>query len=194
MLMLLPLPVQAKESATRLVVIGDSLTAGYGVSKEAAFPSQLQRLLKEKGKKVEVINAGTSGSTSASALRRVKWHMRGKPKILLLALGANDGLRGLPVESTYKNLASAIDFAQGKGVKVYLAGMKIPMNYGKKYRADFEKTYQKLVREKKVGLIPFLLEGVGGEKALNLSDGIHPNEKGHLKIAQTLANFFEGEL
>ncbi len=178
----------------RILIVGDSLTEGYGVSKDEAFPHQLQLLIQKRHPHVKVINAGTSGSTSASAVTRVRWHMRKAPSLLILALGANDGLRGTPVDATKKNLAQAIELAQKKNVIVYLAGMKLPMNYGKKYRADFEKVFSELVQEKKIKSIPFLLKGVGGNKDLNLADGIHPNSKGHKKIATTVFESIKGDL
>ncbi len=168
----------------RLLIIGDSLTEGYGVQKQDAFPNQLQILLDQKNKNIEVISAGISGSTSASAIKRLQWHMKKKPNILILALGANDGLRGLKPEMTKKNLDQAIKLATSKGVLVYLAGMKLPLNYGQEYRLAFESTFSDLVKENKIKKIPFLLDGVGGRKDLNLDDGIHPNEKGHKIIAK----------
>lgn len=170
----------------RLLIIGDSLTEGYGVTQKSAYPSQLESIIQKRGKNYEVINAGSSGSTSASAFSRMKWHMKKTPGIVILALGANDGLRGTSVSATKSNLSKAIDVALNKKVKVYLAGMKLPMNYGKKYRADFEKVFSELVKEKKIKFIPFLLKGVGGRPELNLADGIHPNEEGHKIIAQTV--------
>lgn len=192
LIVLLSTPSFAQEN--RVLIIGDSLTEGYGVSQKLAYPAQLEKLISSKKKNYKVINAGSSGSTSASAVTRMKWHMRKTPKIVILALGANDGLRGTPVSATKKNLSKAIDIALEKKVVVYLAGMKIPMNYGKKYRSDFEKLFTELVKEKKVKFIPFLLDGVGGEPSLNLADGIHPNEKGHKKVAETVFKAIQGDL
>ena len=191
-ILLISFSLPAQEN--RILIIGDSLTEGYGVSKKSAYPAQLEKLLTANQKAYKVVNAGSSGSTTASAVTRMKWHMRKTPKIVILALGANDGLRGTPVEATKKNLSKAIDIALKKKVVVYLAGMKIPMNYGKKYRADFEKVFTDLAKEKKIKFIPFLLKGVGGEPDLNLADGIHPNEKGHKKIAQTVFDEIKGDL
>lgn len=185
---------QAQAAEKRILIIGDSLTEGYGVSKESAYPNQLEKLIKKKFPNYKVINAGSSGSTSASAVPRMKWHLKKTPKILILALGGNDGLRGFPVEATKKNLSQAIDMALQKKTVVYLAGMKIPVNYGKKYRTEFEKVYNDLKKDKKIKMIPFLLKGVGGEPSLNLADGIHPNEKGHEKIAQTVFEAIKGDL
>ena len=141
-----------------------------------------------------MINAGSSGSTSASAFSRMRWHLKGKPKIVILALGANDGLRGTKVDATKANLGKAIDLALKANCTVYLAGMKLPMNYGEKYRKDFEAVFKALVKEKKIKEIPFLLKGVGGRPKLNLADGIHPNEKGHEIIAQTVYEVIKKDL
>ena len=169
-----------------ILIIGDSLTAGYGVSKKASYPSQLAKILEKSHPGYKVINAGSSGSTSASGLSRLKWHLKRKPNLLILALGANDGLRGFPVSATKDNLGKVIDTAKLAGVKVFLAGMKMPTNYEKKYRQEFEQVYPDLAKTKAIGLIPFLLDGVGGDPKLNLADGIHPNEEGHKVIANTV--------
>ena len=185
---------QAIIAKKKILIVGDSLTEGYGVAKDSAYPNQLQILIDKNKMDYQVINAGSSGSTSASAPNRLKWHMKSKPEILILALGANDGLRGFEVSSTKENLGKAIDMALKNNVKVYLAGMKLPMNYGKKYRAQFESIFTELQKEKKIKLIPFLLKDVGGVKDLNLADGIHPNEKGHKIIAKTVYQFIKKDL
>jgi acyl-CoA thioesterase I len=190
-LLLFSLEVSAQ---SRILIIGDSLTAGYGVGKESAFPMQLQELLRKTHPKITVVAAGSSGATTAGAESRLRWHLKNKPDVLVLALGANDGLRGLPVESTKDNLAKAIDLAQKNKVTVLLAGMKMPMNYGEEYRLKYEKIFSELAEEKNVKLIPFLLEGVGGEKDMNLADGIHPNEKGHRQIADHLHQYIKESL
>ncbi len=164
-------------------MLGDSLTEGYGVAQEESFPSLLEKKLRERGKNVQIINAGIGGSTSASGLARLRWHLREKPDIMILALGANDGLRGLKPDEIKKNLAAVIQLAKKNGIRVVLAGMKMPPNYGAQYTAAFERVFTELAREEKVAFIPFLLEGVGGVPSLNQPDGIHPNEKGHEKIA-----------
>jgi len=172
----------------RIVCLGDSLTEGYSLAPEQAWPDLLQAALRRDGwPRAEVINAGVSGSTSASAVSRLKWQLRSKPDVLVLALGANDGLRGIAPEETRKNLAAAIDLAQSSGIVVLLAGMKMPPNYGPEYTKSFEATFSALAADKKVGLIPFLLEGVAADPALNLPDGIHPNAEGYVIIAQTVA-------
>ncbi|HEX4922845.1 MAG TPA: arylesterase [Bdellovibrionales bacterium] len=175
------------DTPVRIVILGDSLTDGYGVAKDAAYPAVLGRKFKEAGHSgVDVVNAGISGSTTASAESRFRWHLKKKPDVLMIALGGNDGLRGMKLAQTKKNLSNIISSAKKEKIEVVLAGMKIPPNYGKEYTEGFEQLYRELAKEFDVALIPFLLEGVGGEKELNQTDGIHPNEKGHVKMAETV--------
>lgn len=178
---------EAPSTPVRIVVLGDSLTDGYGVSKEDAYPSLLQTKLREGGfKQASVVNAGISGSTTASAKSRLQWHLKKKPDILLIALGANDGLRGMKLEQTKRNLSELIELARTKGIRILLAGIQIPPNYGKEYVEGFRGIYLSLAKEHSLPMIPFLLEGVGGEKEMNLPDGIHPNEQGHRKMAENV--------
>lgn len=171
----------------RLVVIGDSLTEGYGVSKDSAFPALLEKKIQADGKKNwVVVNSGITGATTASALGRVKWVFKSKPKLLLLILGGNDGLRGLKVEESEKNLSLAIELAQKENVPVILGGLYMPPNYGKDYTDKFKKMYVELAKKFKVPLIPFVLDKVAGDSKYNLADGIHPNEAGHKIIAETI--------
>ncbi len=187
-------PTETTEKANvsvlkKILIIGDSITAGYGVSKDQSYPTVLENMFKDKNIDIKIINAGTSGSTSSSALSRLSWHLKSKPEYLILALGANDGLRGIDPEITKSNFLKVIDKASQNNIKVILAGMKMPLNYGVKYRKRFEEIFTEVANEAKIPLIPFLLEEVGGEKEMNLPDGIHPNEKGHIKIASTVFNF-----
>lgn len=168
----------------RLVFLGDSLTEGYGVAREAAFPSIVEQKIKKSGKDWTVVNAGVSGSTTASALGREKWLFKTKPDILVLCLGANDGLRGLKIADSKKNLADAIEYAQAQNVTVVLGGLYMPPNYGEKYTREFHEMFKDLARKYKLKLIPFLLEGVGGKSQYNQADGIHPNEKGHELVGE----------
>ncbi|ATH07587.1 arylesterase [Halobacteriovorax marinus] len=178
-------------SKTKVLFIGDSLTEGYGVAKESAYPMILKSLLKEKHKKdIEVINGSVSGSTTASGLSRLKWFLRSKPEVLVLALGANDGLRGIKLDSSKENLKAIIKLAKDKNMKVILAGMYMPPNYGPDYTKKFRNMFTTLKEEMKIDLIPFLLDGVAAKKELNLSDGIHPNELGHKKMAENLLPYF----
>lgn len=184
----------AAKQAPVVICLGDSLTEGYEINPDKAFPSLLDRKLKEKfGPEAAVINAGISGATSASGEERLKFQLKAarRPTHLVLALGANDGLRGLPVSAMQKNLESAVKVAKSSNMKVLLAGMKVPPNYGPAYAKAFESTYKKLAREQKIYLIPFLLEGVAAKPELNLPDGIHPNPDGHKIIAETVWKHLE---
>lgn len=176
----------------KILVLGDSLAEGLGVERSFSFPLVLQKILEENGKSgVEVIASGVSGATSASGPSRLKWFLKSPPKILILELGANDLLRGISPKETKKNLIKTIQMAKEKNIKVLLAGMKVPPNYGRVYVKDFEKIFSDIAKEEKIALIPFLLEGVGGIASLNQSDGIHPNEKGHMMMAKTVYKYLE---
>jgi acyl-CoA thioesterase-1 len=162
----------------QIVAFGDSLTAGYGLASSQSYPSLLQQRLDEQGYRYRVVNAGISGDTSAGGVRRLDWALQGNVKFLILELGANDGLRGQPVAETKKNLAQIIERAQSRGVKVILAGMEAPPNYGADYTREFRQAFRDLAEQYNVPLIPFFLEGVGGVSRLNQGDGIHPNTEG----------------
>jgi acyl-CoA thioesterase-1 len=182
-LLMLASGVQARS----IVFIGDSLTEGYGLEPEEAYPMQLEKLLHAQGKTdIKIINGGVSGSTTASAGQRVKWYLKAKPSLIVLALGANDGLRGISPAESRKNLAQAIRLATEAGVKVLLAEMKLPKNYGEAYREDFEKTYVELAKQTKVPVLAFMLEGVGGIPKMNQADGIHPTAEGQKKVADNM--------
>jgi acyl-CoA thioesterase-1 len=168
----------------RIVAFGDSLTAGFGVQADESYPAQLQRRLDSLGYHYRVINAGVSGDTTAGGLRRVPWILNSKPELVILELGANDGLRGLPVDQTKSNLRQIIRQLQEAGTTVVLAGMKLPPNYGQDYTASFEAMYYMLANEYRLALIPFFLEGVGGSSSLNQADGIHPTKEGYEVIVR----------
>lgn len=171
----------------RVIFLGDSLTAGLGLDASLSFPSLIEARLKEGGYNYHVVNAGVSGDTSAGGLRRLEWALgEGDPRILVVALGGNDGLRGLPPPDLEKNLAAIIERGKARGLTVILAGMEAPPNYGPDYTAAFRQTYQDLARKYNVTLIPFLLQGVAGDPALNQGDGIHPNERGAQIVADTV--------
>lgn len=172
--------------APRIVALGDSLTAGLGVPRDEAYPAVLQRKLDEAGIKLEVVNAGISGDTTADGLRRVNWALEGEVRLLIVALGANDGLRGLPPGQMKANLQSIIHRARQRAIPVLLVGMEAPPNYGEQYAASFRQVFQDLARENKVTFVPFLLEGVAGVPDLNQSDGIHPTSTGAARIADHL--------
>lgn len=184
----------AEAAIKRLLILGDSLSEGYGVAREASYASLLEKKIKAAGKDWQVINASISGSTSASAVGRLKWQLKNKPDLLILALGANDGLRGTAVAETKKNLAQALELAKKEGLKTVLFGMRMPPNYGEKYTKDFEKMYADLARTHNVRLVPFFLDGVAGDPKMNQADGIHPNEKGHQKLADNVYRGIEKDL
>ena len=173
----------------KIVVLGDSLSAGYGLLEAQSFPALLQKKLEADGYKWDVVNAGISGDTSASGLHRVDWALsQGDVRILILELGANDGLRGLAASEMKKNLAGIIEKAQAKGAAVLLAGMEAPPNFGPEYTVSFRQVYRDLAKEYKVTLLPFLLDKVAGNPALNQGDGIHPNVEGTAIVADTVWN------
>lgn len=178
-----------------ILFLGDSLTEGYGLSKELAFPKLVQNLIETKlNQKIKVINGGVSGSTTSDALSRLKWYLRSKPDMIFIALGANDGLRGLNLQKSEKNLETIITTAQKSKAKVLLAGMLLPPNYGLDYTKAFEKMYQNLQKKYNLKTMPFLLQDVAGKKSLNQDDGIHPNKEGHTIIANNVFTFIKEEL
>ena len=173
----------------KILILGDSLTEGVGVQKEHAFPALLETSLNADGRSVQVINGGVSGATTASGMSRLKWHLKARPQIVVIALGANDGLRGFKPEATRKNLEELIKHSMASGCKVVLAGMMVPPNYGPDFSKNFAAIFPDLAKKYRIPLIPFLLEGVGGVPALNMPDGIHPNEKGHVLLEKTVRPF-----
>jgi len=183
----------AKETATvtkkkTIVFYGNSLTAGYGVSPSEAFPAIIQKKIDSLGFPYNVINAGVSGETSSGGKTRIDWILREPIDIFILELGANDGLRGTPLSETKKNLQDIIDKVKAKypDTKLVFAGMEIPPNMGQAYTTEFRNIYIDLAAKNKMTLIPFLLEGVGGEQELNQADGIHPTAEGHLIVAENV--------
>jgi len=177
--------------AKTILFFGDSLTAGYGLSPEIAFPALVEKEFIKENKKVKVINAGLSGETSAGGLSRIDWILRQPIDVFVLELGANDGLRGLPIEQTRKNLQSIIEKVKSKypRAKIVLAGMLVPPNMGKSYADEFKKIYPAMASKNRALLMPFLLEGVAGNEKLNQADGIHPNAEGHRIVANNLVTF-----
>ena len=174
-----------RDGRARIIFLGDSLTAGLGLDVKDSFPSLIEERLQRAGHDFDVVNAGVSGDTSAGGLRRLDWALaEGKPKILIVALGGNDGLRGLPPEQLEANLAAIIERGQKNGLTVILAGMEAPPNFGADYTAAFRAVYPRLAKRYNVGLIPFLLDGVAGNPALNQADGIHPNRRGAVVVAE----------
>jgi acyl-CoA thioesterase-1 len=171
-----------------ILTIGDSLTFGLGVASDKTWPALLEVQLKADGyPQVQVINAGSSGATTAFGISSLKFHLkRGKPDLIIYALGANDGLRGIDPQTTYKNMNTAMELIKAQGVKVLLLGMKAPPNYGEKFPKDFESSFIKIRDQYKPSFVPFFLEGVAGQTDFNQSDGIHPNEKGYEKVLQNI--------
>jgi acyl-CoA thioesterase-1 len=165
-------------SRPRIVFLGDSLTAGYGLDIEQSVPSLIQRHLDAEGYKYEVVNAGVSGDTSAGGLRRLEWSLDGNVRILVIELGANDGLRGLPVAGMKQNLKTIIGQAKEHGIEVLLTGMEAPPNYGPSYTSDFRRAFRDLAGEERVAFMSFYLDGVAGNPSLNIADGMHPNPAG----------------
>jgi acyl-CoA thioesterase-1 len=161
-----------------IVCLGDSITAGYGLPEDRSYPALLQARLKAQGLPHRVVNAGVSGDTSAGGLARMDWILKQRVDVLLVALGGNDGLRGLAPEQMERNLAAIVEKGQAAGAKVVLAGMRMPTNYGEDYRRRFEAVYPALARRYGVPLLPFLLDGVGMNPRFNQPDGIHPTAEG----------------
>ncbi|MBL0745425.1 arylesterase [Chryseolinea lacunae] len=183
----------AAPPAKVILFYGDSLTAGNGLSVEEAFPAIIQKKLTEKGKSVKVINAGLSGETSAGGISRLDWVLRQPVDVFVLELGANDGLRGLPLDQTQKNLQAIIDKVKTKNpaVKIVVAGMMVPPNMGPDYTTKFQKIFPALAKKNNAALIPFLLQDVAGNEKLNNPDGIHPNVEGHKIVANTVLKVLE---
>ena len=174
----------------RVVFLGDSLTAGLGLPTDQSYPSLIGKKLTERGLDYEVVNAGVSGDTSAGGVRRLDWSLQGDVRALVVALGANDGLRGLPTEEMKKNLTAVLDRAKERNIPVVLAGMEAPPNFGPDYTRAFRKVYADLAKEYDVRFVPFMLNGVAGNPTLNQGDGIHPNARG----AQIVADVIWAEL
>jgi acyl-CoA thioesterase I len=171
-----------------ILFYGDSLTAGYGLDKEQAFPAIIERVINTTEDKYKVINAGLSGETTAGGLSRLNWILKEPVDIFVLELGANDGLRGLPLDQTENNLQTIIDKVkeQNPNVRVVIAGMMVPPNLGQQYTDEFKAIFPRLAKKNKASLIPFLLNGVAGKEDLNLTDGIHPNVEGHKIVADNV--------
>jgi acyl-CoA thioesterase-1 len=176
-----------------ILFLGDSITAGYGLEPSQAYPALIQEKIDAKRWQFKVVNAGQSGDTTAGGLSRMDWLLRNRVDVLVLELGGNDGLRGLPVETTRKNLQAIIDRTRAKypAAKVVLAGMMVPPNMGRDYGQKFEAIFRDVAKKNKAALIPFVLEGVGGVRELNLSDGIHPSAKGQEIVATNVWKVLE---
>lgn len=180
--------IEIEEDRPVVLFFGNSLTAGYGLDEEDAFPALIQDKIDSAGLEYVVINGGLSGETTASGLNRLDWFLEEGPAVFVLELGGNDGLRGISVAETRKNLKEIIQKVRNRypETRIILAGMQIPPNMGQQYTAEFSGMYQEIAEEESVNIIPFLLEGVAGDPELNLPDGIHPTEAGHVIVAETV--------
>jgi acyl-CoA thioesterase I len=186
-----PAPAAAPDNRPVIVAFGDSLTAGLGLASGSTYPDFLQQELNRQGYKYRVENMGISGDTTSGGVDRISAALALQPRIVILELGANDGLRGLPLETTRSNLAEMIDAFQGAGAKVLLCGMTLPRNYGPDYIHGFEQIFATLAREKRVVLIPFFLDGVATTPALMQGDGLHPNTAGARKVSETVTKYLK---
>ncbi|MBA3985371.1 MAG: arylesterase [Flavobacteriales bacterium] len=182
------IPSENKTDSKTILFFGTSLTAGYGLSEEEAYPALIQKKIDSLNLSYQTINAGLSGETTASGKNRINWLLNQKIDIFVLELGANDGLRGVPLEETRKNLQVIIDTVKQKnpGIKILIAGMQIPPNMGVQYTAQFKNIFPELAVKNSAILIPFLLENVGGISSLNQSDGIHPTAEGQKILAENV--------
>ena len=187
----LPIRQSNADSSKRMktiVFFGNSLTAGYGVDPTEAYPALIQQKIDSLQLNYKVINAGVSGETSSGGYGRIDWILRQKVDVFVLELGGNDGLRGIPLSETKKNLQAIIDRVKTKypDAKIVLEGMQIPPNMGQQYTTAFKKIYPELAEKNKIALVPFLLKNVGGDAKLNQKDGIHPTAEGHKIVAQNV--------
>jgi len=174
-----------------IIFYGDSLTAGYGLAPENAFPGIIDKLINAESKKYKVVNAGVSGETSSGGLTRINWILNQSVDVFVLELGANDGLRGIPPEETRENLQEIINRVRNKypECKIMVVGMMVPPNMGTEYADNFAGIYPELVKKNNTTFMPFLLKDVAGDPDLNLPDGIHPNVEGHKIVANNLLQF-----
>ena len=185
-------PVRPGADSAALFV-GDSLTAGYGVDAEDAWPALVEAEWEKRGLPWRARNAAVSGSTTAGALEAVTWALTPDVKLVFVCIGGNDGLRGTPLKETRKNLSLLLGALKAEGRTVVLAGMRIPPNYGKDYAEGFAALFPSLAKEHGVAFMPFLLDGVAADPGLNLPDGIHPNEEGHKRVARAVLAFLDKE-
>lgn len=176
-----------------ILFFGNSITAGYQLDMDEAFPALIQNRLDSLGFNYQVINAGLSGETTAGGMSRIEWVLNTVPDVFVLELGANDGLRGLPLEESRKNLQDIIDAVKkvNSDVKIVLAGMQVPPNLGQDYTQAFQEIFPELAKNNNATLIPFILEGVAGDPDLNLDDGIHPTPEGHMILTETVWKYLE---
>lgn len=186
-----PAAVKSSQKLPIVVFLGDSLTAGLGLNEDQAYPSLLGRKLQQEGLPIRVINAGVSGDTTAGGLSRLSWLLNQHPDVVVVALGGNDGLRGLPVEEAEHNLREIVRRCQEAGARVLLLGLQMPPNYGPEYTSRFAAMYPKIAKDMNAGLLPFMLAGVGGVARLNQMDGIHPTAAGQEIVAKNVLPYLE---
>jgi acyl-CoA thioesterase I len=184
----------AQAQPVRILAFGDSLTAGFGIAGQDAFPAQLERRLRADGFDVELINAGVSGDTTAAGLAWLDFSLGQKADLVILELGANDMMRGVPPRTTRQNLERMLDAIKGRGASVLLAGMMASANFGAQYKASFDAIFPELAKERSLPLYPFFLAGVAGDRALTLPDGLHPNAAGVARIVSSVAPLVEESL
>lgn len=180
------LPAQPLTSEIKVAFLGDSISAGLHLAAEQAFPALLQQRFAAKGVPFDLMNGGVSGDTTAGGLRRVDWLLKQSPRVVVIELGANDGMRGVPVDDIEANLRAIIGKVQATHAQALLLGMRIPPSYGPEYVSAFEALYPRLAKELHVAFVPFFMDGVAGRPELNLPDGIHPTPAGHSKLADTV--------
>ena len=187
---------RSTESKKTIVFFGNSITAGYGLELSDAFPARIQEKLDSMNAPYKVVNAGVSGETSSGGKGRIDWILKQQVDIFVLELGGNDGLRGIPLSETKKNLQTIIEKVKAKNpeAKIIVAGMQIPPNMGKRYTNEFRSMYPDLAKKNNIALVPFILEGVGGRAELNLADGIHPTAEGHRILANNVWSVLQGLL
>lgn len=182
---------QAPGQGKKIIFLGDSLTEGYQLESSDAFPSVVCQKLSEKKKAVTCVNSGVSGNTSKGLLSRLDWALKSKPDVAVLSIGSNDGLRGLSVSETKKNLIQIVKRLKEERIPILLTGQRMPPNYGQEFAKQFEKIFAEVAKSESLPLMPFLLEGVAGHPKLNLPDGIHPNKEGYRIVAENLIKYLE---
>jgi acyl-CoA thioesterase-1 len=187
----LPIPAPTQAAATTIAVLGDSLSAGYGLPESQAFPAVVESLLRERGHSVRVLNAGVSGDTSAGGLNRLDWILRQTPDVLVVELGGNDALRGQPLENIEANLRAIVSGARAAGARVLLLGMDLPTNYGPDYSSGFAAIYDRIADDEGVALVPGFMREVGLDPSLLQADGLHPTAEGQQRLASSLVQPLE---
>jgi len=178
---------QPKLGLPKVAFLGDSVAAGLHLAAEQAFPAVIQRQLAANGVAFTLVNAGMSGDTTSGGLARVDWLLKQAPRVVVIELGANDGMRGVPVATAEANLRAIIGKVQAAGAKVLLLGVRLPPSYGSDYVSDFDGLYPRIAKDLDVAFVPFFMRGVAGRSELNLPDGIHPTPEGHERIASNVA-------